>query len=168
MFPSSAEYARHYLGRVAMLTMGAVAALAMAAAVEVPSVRAVDTAFPRLAGDLSGRPDGASRPVPVIEGRLADALDSVADGRSVVWREPETGATYRVDTVASFTAGEKSCRSFTLRRTAEGSLSESYRTACQDADGAWTLTTTARFRALPCRPSDSPPAGAGEPSCPSP
>lgn len=168
MFPSSTEYARHYLGRVAMLALGSVTALAMAAAVDVPSVRAVDTALPRLAGDLLVRSAPAPLAAPVIEGRLAEALDRIADGRTVVWRDPDSGATYRVDTVASFTAGDRACRSFTVRRTADGGLSESYRTACQDADGAWTLTTTPRYRSLPCRPSDSPPVGAGEPICPSP
>ena len=167
MFPSSADYARRHQGRIAMLALGAAIALAMAAAIDVPPVKAVDTDVAGIFGRLSNGPAPDPRG-PLIGQRLAEVLDRVDDGRTVVWRDPQTRATYHIQPLATFTTGDRPCRTFTVRRTDDGSLSESYRTACQGADGVWALATAPRPHPVPCRNPLSPPEGVGEQPCPSP
>lgn len=137
---SFAEYTRHYPGRVLVIVVGAAAALALMAA-GVPSVQGAEAAQTGASGktrDFSPLPIGL--PLSASH-RLAEALDTAADGESVAWRDPDSGVTYRVHPLFSFRAGERTCRAFTVRRIAFDSIRESYRTACRRAAGGWTLTT---------------------------
>lgn len=140
MFPSSADYARRHMGRVAMLVLGAATCLTLAAAVDVPSVKAIDPGVTGVFGGLRNERPPARRDLVAGE-RLADILEHAGDGETVIWRNPDTQVTYRIHPLASFRTGDRTCRTFTIRRTADSSVRESYRTACQQADGAWSITT---------------------------
>jgi surface antigen len=144
LWGSFAEYLRHYPGRVLLIVAGALAAL-MLMAVNAPSVQGaeVSRAGALGAGTLQKAHDGRMpAAMPAYAGhRLADALETAADGESVAWRDPENGAIYRVNPLFSFRVGERDCRAFTIRRIAADSVRESYRTACRRDAGGWTLTT---------------------------
>ena len=141
LWGSFVDYLRHYPGRVLLIAVGAVAAL-MLMTVSAPSVHGADRAELLQAGPLKKGYDGRMPAgMPAYAGhRLADALDTAADGESVAWHDQENGAIYRVHPLFSFRVGEQDCRAFTIRRIAADSVRESYRTACRNA-GAWTLTT---------------------------
>lgn len=135
---SCADYTRHHPGRVLMIVLGAAAAFVLMAA-GVPSVHGAEGARP----GVLGKADDARMPagIPVAAGhRLARVLDTAADGEAVVWQDPESGAVYRVHPLATFRTGDRQCRAFTIRRLAEDGVRESYRTACRDAAGDWSLT----------------------------
>ena len=141
MFPSTADvdFARRHIGRVTMLAAGAAISLALATAIDVPSVKAIDSSVTGVFGGWHG--ETAPSPRNLVAGeRLADILDQVKDGQTVVWRNPDTRVTYRIHPLATFKAGESDCRTFTIRRIADSGLRESYRTACLGADGTWTIS----------------------------
>jgi len=141
MFPSPADvdFARRHMGRVTMLLAGAAVSLALATAIDVPSVKAID---PDVTGVFGGlRDEKAPSPHDLVAGeRLADILDRVGDGQTVAWRNPETQVSYRIHPLSTFKAGTRDCRTFTIRRTADSSVRESYRTACREAGGTWTIS----------------------------
>lgn len=139
MFLSSADYARRHLGRVTVLVAGAAASLALAAAIDVPPVKAIDSGGTGVFGGWRGEKTSSPRDLVAGE-RLAAIFEQVEDGRTVVWRNPDTQVTYRIHPLVTFKAGNRNCRTFTLRRTAASSVRESYRTACQDAGGVWTIS----------------------------
>lgn len=146
LWGSFAEYLRHYPGRVLLIVVGALAAL-MLMAVSAPSVQGAEAEVSRASalqtGSLQKAHDGRMPAgLPAYAGhRLADVLDTAADGESVAWRDQENGAIYRVHPLFSFRVGERDCRAFTIRRIAADSVRESYRTACRSNAGGWTLTT---------------------------
>ncbi len=136
-----AEYTRHYPGRVLVILAGALGALMLMAAA-APSVQGAEAIAAQAGGPAKGRDGNIQSGLPLSASlRLASVLDTAADGESVAWHEPESGATYRVHPLYTFHAGDRICRAFTIRRIALDSIRESYRTACRRSASGWTLTT---------------------------
>jgi len=138
LWDSFADFTRHYPGRVLTIALGAAAALLLLAT-GAPSVHGAEGTRP---GTLEKARD-ARMPagIPVTAGhRLADILDTAADGEAVAWHDLESGVEYRVHPLATFRTGDRQCRAFTIRRVAENGVHESYRTACRSAAGGWVLS----------------------------
>ncbi|MBE0531600.1 MAG: hypothetical protein IH626_12290 [Rhodospirillales bacterium] len=141
LWGSFAEYTRHYPWRVLVIVAGALAAVMLMAA-GAPSVHGAETVAVQGGAPAQSRDGNVQVGLPFSASiRLAAVLDTAADGESVAWQDSESGAIYRVLPFYSFSAGERVCRAFTIRRIAIDSIRESYRTACRRNVGGWTLTT---------------------------
>lgn len=141
LWGSFADYSRQFPGRVLLILAGAAVAFMLMAA-SAPSVQGAEAIAAQAGPPAKSRDGNMQAGLPFSASlRLAAALDTAADGESVVWHDPESGATYRVHPLYSFKAGERVCRAFTIRRIALDSIRESYRTACRRNAGGWTLTT---------------------------
>ena len=122
-----------------IILIGALVALAIGT-VNGPKVHAADYDYIGVFGAFSAsQPSGDPK---VFAGvRLVDILERTPDGGYVAWLNPETETTYQVHVLATVTSGIGSCRTFTVRRTAAGSIRESHRTACREAKGVWEIST---------------------------
>lgn len=141
LWGSFADYTRQFPERVMLILAGATVAFMLMAA-DAPSVQGSEAIAAQAGPPAKARDGNVKSGLPYSASlRLAAALDTAADGESVAWHDPESGATYRVHPLYSFQAGERVCRAFTIRRIALDSIRESYRTACRRNVGVWTLTT---------------------------
>lgn len=121
-----------------IILIGGIAALAVAT-VHAPLVDAADYDYIGVFGALSSGQRSADTHV-VAGARLVDVLEKSPDGEMVAWHNPETGISYQIRVLTSFTSGTETCRTFTVRRSAAESVRESHRTACRQANGIWNLS----------------------------
>lgn len=71
---------------------------------------------------------------------LRGSLEHVRSGRSVAWRNPDTGAHYRTTPVSTYrTQAGRYCREYTTTATVGGRRQQVYGTACRQPDGDWEL-----------------------------
>ena len=127
----------HRIAQGLHVLIGALAALAIAM-VNAPRVDAADYDYIGLFGGLSASQPSAD--VNVLAGsRLIDILEKTPDGERVNWRNPRTGIAYHIRVLTTVVSGNMSCRTFTIRRTADDGVRESHRTACRLADGVWKI-----------------------------
>lgn len=141
LWESITDYIRHHLDRVLMIAVGAAVGLAIMAT-DIPPAHGAEAA--RADPDAATAYEGPRMRAGLtfaVGDRLADILDTAADGETVVWRDDKAGISYRVHPLSTFKAGQQSCRAFLIRRTSHDGIRESYRTACRAGDGGWGLTT---------------------------
>jgi surface antigen len=120
-----------------IILIGALAALAIGM-VNAPPAGAANYDYIGVFGALSSSQRSADTNV-VAGARLVDILEKSPDGETVAWHNPETGISYQIRVLTSFTTGTETCRTFTVRRNAAESVRESHRTACRQAKGIWKL-----------------------------
>jgi surface antigen len=65
------------------------------------------------------------------------ALERADNHRSVVWRNPDTAATYRLTPTRSYRRDGRPCRDYRMQETLDGAIRTLTDSACRDADGAW-------------------------------
>jgi len=85
-----------------------------------------------IGADIGRRMDQADRAC------TGHALELAGPGRSVTWRNPDSGITYQLTPVEHATSDD-GCRRFRLIATGSFGLSEGRATACPDDDGVWKL-----------------------------
>jgi len=68
------------------------------------------------------------------------ALEHLADGQSVAWRDPNDGARYQVTPTQSYQREDgRYCREYQAQARIGGEARETYGTACRQPDGGWKL-----------------------------
>lgn len=71
---------------------------------------------------------------------LRGSLEHVRSGRTVAWRNPDTGAHYRTTPMRTYrTQAGRYCREYTTTATVGGRRQQVYGTACRQPDGDWEL-----------------------------
>jgi surface antigen len=104
--------------------------------------------------------NGPGRTVAIIAGTLAGAaiggaigrsmdetdrlktgttLETVRTGVSSSWRNPDTGAQYKVTPTRTFETTSGPCREFIIDATVGSERDEVYGTACRQPDGTWQI-----------------------------
>ena len=72
--------------------------------------------------------------------RVARALETTPSGQTVSWRNPDTGAHYRVTPQPAFkSADRRDCRDYTTWAFVDGYERQLNGTACRTDDGRWQL-----------------------------
>jgi len=73
--------------------------------------------------------------------RVARTLETVPSGQVVEWRNPDTGARYRMTPKPAFkdAASRRNCRDYTTWAFVDGYERELNGTACRTSDGRWEL-----------------------------
>ncbi len=66
-------------------------------------------------------------------------LEQAPDGRTVKWRNPDTGAVYEVTPKRTVRGETGPCREFVTRTTIGGRTQETWGTACRQPDGSWRM-----------------------------
>ena len=67
------------------------------------------------------------------------ALETAPVGRTVTWKNPDTGNTYAVRPTKTYYANQQPCREYTTHALIGGKSQEIYGKACRQADGAWKV-----------------------------
>ena len=71
------------------------------------------------------------------------ALERAADRETVAWRNPDTGADYRVTPTRTLETDGRYCREYTTQATVGGERQTFHGTACRNDDGSWQLSPEA-------------------------
>jgi len=71
--------------------------------------------------------------------KTAQALESTRTGASSSWRNPDTGATYRVTPTRTRQTAEGPCREYTVDATVAGRAEKVYGQACRQQDSSWRV-----------------------------
>ena len=69
----------------------------------------------------------------------AQVLEQVPDRQSIVWRNPEAQAQYRVTPLSSYTRQGQYCREYLTEAEVGNIPSQVYGRACRMPDGAWQI-----------------------------
>ncbi len=69
------------------------------------------------------------------------ALESASDKKQVAWRNPDTGANYRIQPTKTFQKAGRYCREYTTTAVIAGRTQQTYGTACRQPDGSWELVS---------------------------
>jgi surface antigen len=89
-----------------------------------------------LGGEIGRSLDGQDR---ACVGRT---LETVPTGRTVAWRNPDTGGTYRTTPTETFqTRSGQYCREYTTTARVAGRQQQVYGTACRRPDGSWEIVS---------------------------
>jgi surface antigen len=93
-----------------------------------------------LGGAIGDRMDAADRRQ--AQSAATHALETSPSGKSVAWRNPDTGNTGSVTPVRTYqTATGQYCREYTQTITIGGEKHQSYGTACREPDGSWRVVS---------------------------
>jgi surface antigen len=71
--------------------------------------------------------------------KTAQALESTRTGASSAWRNPDTGASYKVTPTRTRPSAEGPCREYTVEATVGGRPETVYGQACRQKDGSWQV-----------------------------
>ena len=71
--------------------------------------------------------------------KTAQALESTRTGASSTWRNPDTGASYKVTPTRTRPSTEGPCREYTVEATVGGRPETVYGQACRQKDGSWKV-----------------------------
>jgi surface antigen len=96
----------------------------------------VGTVVGAIAGGLLGREVGRRLDERDRE-EVADALEHKQTGEQTAWRNPDTGASYRVTPTETFERDGQPCREFVM--DIEGESEDISGTACREEDGNWRI-----------------------------
>ena len=69
--------------------------------------------------------------------RAAQTLESAPTGRTVSWRNPDTGNEFAVTPTRTYEQGNRPCREYTTEAWIGGRKETIYGTACRQPDGTW-------------------------------
>jgi surface antigen len=93
-----------------------------------------------LGGAVGNRMDAADRAQ--ASSAATQALESAPAGKSVAWRNPDSGNTGVVTPVRTYqTSSGQYCREYTQTITIGGEKHQSYGTACREPDGGWKIVS---------------------------
>ena len=93
-----------------------------------------------IGGAIGDRMDAADRRQ--AQSAATHALETSPSGRSVAWRNPDTGNTGSVTPVRTYqNATGQYCREYTQTITIGGEKHQSYGTACREPDGSWRVVS---------------------------
>lgn len=67
------------------------------------------------------------------------ALENSPTGKSVSWKNPDTGNQYRVTPTRTYYRDEQPCREYTTYASIGGKQEQIYGKACRKADGSWQV-----------------------------
>ncbi len=67
------------------------------------------------------------------------ALENSPTGKSVSWKNPDTGNRYRVTPTRTYYRDEQPCREYTTYANIGGKQEQIYGKACRKADGSWQV-----------------------------
>lgn len=70
---------------------------------------------------------------------VGQALERAEDGQTVVWRNPDAGATYAVEAVRTYQEGGRYCREYTTSGVIGGQEQKLFGIACRQPDGSWAF-----------------------------
>ena len=68
-----------------------------------------------------------------------NALESTPSGKTVAWKNPDTGNSGTVTPVKTYQQGNSYCREYQQTVTIGGQQERSYGTACRQPDGSWKI-----------------------------
>lgn len=71
--------------------------------------------------------------------KTAQALESTRTGTSSIWRNPDTGATYKVTPTRTRPSADGPCREYTVEASVGGRPETVYGQACRQKDGSWKV-----------------------------
>lgn len=71
--------------------------------------------------------------------KTAQALESTRTGTSSTWRNPDTGATYKVTPTRTRPSADGPCREYTVEASVAGRPETVYGQACRQKDGSWKV-----------------------------
>lgn len=72
--------------------------------------------------------------------RTAQALESAPSGQTTTWRNPDTGAEYKLTPTRTFNGAQGPCRDYRLDGRIDGRSETLTSTACRQPDGHWRVT----------------------------
>jgi surface antigen len=67
------------------------------------------------------------------------ALETAPVGRSVAWKNPDTGNSYTVKPTRTYYANQQPCREYVTNAMIGGKSQQIYGKACRQADGSWKV-----------------------------
>ncbi|MCH9756161.1 MAG: glycine zipper 2TM domain-containing protein [Gammaproteobacteria bacterium] len=67
------------------------------------------------------------------------ALENSPTGKSVAWKNPDSGNRYRVTPTRTYYRNEQPCREYTTYANIGGKQEQIYGKACRKADGSWQV-----------------------------
>lgn len=70
---------------------------------------------------------------------MQNALETAPVGRSVAWKNPDTGNQYRVQPTKTYYVKGDPCREYVTYATIAGKSEKIYGKACRQADGSWRV-----------------------------
>jgi len=68
-------------------------------------------------------------------------LETAPVGKSVSWKNPDTGNSYTVKPTKTYYANQQPCREYTTHALIGGKSQEIYGKACRQADGSWKVAS---------------------------
>lgn len=68
------------------------------------------------------------------------ALESAPTGKSVSWKNPDSGNRYSVTPTRTYYHNEQPCREYTTYANIDGKQEKIYGKACRMADGSWRVS----------------------------
>ncbi len=72
---------------------------------------------------------------------MTQSLEHAEDGQSIVWDNPQSGASYQVTPTRTIQVAEnRYCREYTTTSTIGGKTATTYGRACRQPDGSWQIT----------------------------
>lgn len=72
-------------------------------------------------------------------GCAAQILEHAPSNRTIIWSNPQSGATYQVTPTSAYQAAGRYCREYTTTAAVGGQTQHVYGTACRQPDGAWQI-----------------------------
>ena len=71
--------------------------------------------------------------------KMEQALETSPTGKSVRWKNPDSGNQYRVTPTRTYYQKEQPCREYTTYASIGGKQEQIYGKACRQADGSWRV-----------------------------
>lgn len=71
--------------------------------------------------------------------RMQGALENAPTGKTVSWKNPDSGNQYRVTPTRTYYRNEQPCREYTTYANIGGRQEQIYGKACRQADGSWKV-----------------------------
>ena len=72
--------------------------------------------------------------------KAAQALESTPTGQTSAWKNPDSGASYKMTPTRTYEANAEPCRDFTVDANVDGKPETVKGSACRQADGTWKTT----------------------------
>ena len=70
---------------------------------------------------------------------MQHALETAPTGRTVTWKNPDTGNQYRVKSTRTYYTNQQPCREYVTHAIIGGKTEQIYGKACRQADGSWRV-----------------------------
>lgn len=70
---------------------------------------------------------------------MQKALETAPTGRSVGWKNPDTGNQYTIEPTRTYYHQHQPCREYVTKAIIAGKMQQIYGKACRQADGSWKV-----------------------------